>query len=48
MPPGTVLLLGDNRPQSCDARLWAAAGEPFTPLEAVVGRVVTRLRALTP
>ena len=48
VPGGTVPLLGDDRPESCDARLWAGEGEPFTPVEAVVGRVLTRPARLTP
>lgn len=42
VPQGTVLLLGDNRPRSCDARLWAPGGTPFVPVGALVGRVLTR------
>ncbi|MCC6830862.1 MAG: signal peptidase I [Thermoleophilia bacterium] len=48
VPDGAVLLLGDDRPESCDARLWAPRGEPFTPLAAVAGRVVTRPAPVTP
>jgi len=48
VPPGTVLLLGDNRPQSCDARLWVQAGAPFVPFGSVTGRVLTRPAPLTP
>lgn len=39
VPPGTVLLLGDNRPSSCDARLWVEAGSPFIADGLLLGRV---------
>jgi len=34
VPAGKVFLLGDNRDQSYDSRLWS---EPFVPVERVVG-----------
>lgn len=37
VPAGHVLLLGDNRARSSDARAWR---EPCLPLSAVLGRVV--------
>lgn len=36
---GHCFLLGDNRAASSDSRTWK---QPFTPLEAIVGRVCTR------
>lgn len=37
VPAGHMLLLGDNRAHSSDARVWR---EPYVPVSAVVGRVV--------
>lgn len=37
VPDGHLLLLGDNRARSSDARAWR---EPYLPLSAVMGRVV--------
>lgn len=36
VPAGHCFLLGDNRAASSDSRSWQ---QPFTPLEAIVGRV---------
>lgn len=37
VPDGHVLLLGDNRALSSDARVWR---QPYVPVSAVLGRVV--------
>lgn len=37
VPAGHLLLLGDNRALSADARVWR---EPYVPVSAVLGRVV--------
>lgn len=37
VPAGHLLLLGDNRARSSDARVWR---EPYLPVTAVLGRVV--------
>ena len=37
VPPGHLLLLGDNRARSSDARSWHS---PYVPVGAVLGRVV--------
>ena len=37
VPAGHLLLLGDNRARSSDARVWR---EPYVPVRAVLGRVV--------
>ena len=39
VPEGHCFLLGDNRAASSDSRSWK---QPFTPLEAIVGRVCAR------
>lgn len=39
VPAGHLLLLGDNRARSSDARVWS---EPYVPVSAVRGRVVGR------
>jgi signal peptidase I len=36
VPEGRLLVLGDNRPGSCDAHLWAP--DPFVPEESVIGQ----------
>jgi signal peptidase I len=41
VPEGHCFLLGDNRAASSDSRSWK---QPFTPLEAIVGRVCARRR----
>jgi signal peptidase I len=35
VPEGTVMVMGDNRPNSNDSRRWG-----FVPLQAVIGRGV--------
>lgn len=39
VPAGHLLLLGDNRARSSDARVWR---EPYVPVSSVLGRVVRR------
>jgi signal peptidase I len=39
VPEGHCFLLGDNRAASSDGRSWK---HPYTPLEAIVGRVSAR------
>lgn len=38
VPPGQVLVLGDNRPGSCDAHIWLERGAEFTPQSNVIGQ----------
>ena len=41
VPKGHVLVLGDNRDQSCDAHQWRGADgaqAPFVPMDAVIGQ----------
>lgn len=45
VPAGHLLLLGDNRAHSSDARVWR---EPYLPISAVGGRVVRRDRRSRP
>jgi signal peptidase I len=40
VPPGTVLVLGDNRGNSWDARFWP--GGPFLPQKEIIGRAFFR------
>lgn len=40
VPPGTVVVLGDNRANSWDARFWP--GGPFLPREEIIGRAFWR------
>jgi signal peptidase I len=39
VPENTVLVLGDNRNDSCDAHDWVDFGSPFVPLSSVIGQV---------
>lgn len=38
VPPDQVLVLGDNRPGSCDAHIWLERGAEFTPQSNVIGQ----------
>jgi signal peptidase I len=38
VPPDTVLVLGDNRNDSCDAHDWKNSGSPFVPKDSVIGQ----------
>ena len=40
MPADSLLVLGDNRPGSCDSHQWrdAADAAPFVPEDAVIGQ----------
>lgn len=38
VPPRTVLVLGDNRNDSCDAHDWKNSGSPFVPNDSVIGQ----------
>ncbi len=38
VPPGQILVLGDNRPGSCDAHVWLERGAEFTPDSNVIGQ----------
>ena len=52
VPADQVLVLGDNRPGSCDAHVWVERGAAFTPQKNVIGQAeliywpVTRVRFL--
>jgi signal peptidase I len=45
VPPGRVLLLGDNRARSSDSRSWR---DPYLPVRAVRGTVLTGRARLRP
>ena len=53
VPDGNLLMLGDNRPGSCDAHVWIERGAQFTPQDNVIGEAeviywpLTRLRFLS-
>lgn len=36
VPAGTLFVLGDNRPDSCDSHVWA--GDPYVPIGNVIGQ----------
>jgi signal peptidase I len=38
VPAGQVLVLGDNRPGSCDAHVWIERGAAFTPMSNMIGQ----------
>jgi signal peptidase I len=38
VPPKTLLVLGDNRNNSCDAHDWVDFGSPFVPFSSVRGQ----------
>lgn len=38
VPQGQLLMLGDNRPGSCDAHVWIERGAEFTPEDNVIGQ----------
>ncbi|MGD9571434.1 MAG: signal peptidase I [Thermoleophilia bacterium] len=43
VPEGRLVVLGDNRPESCDSHQWRRVDggpAPFVPIENVLGRVV--------
>jgi len=52
VPEGNILVLGDNRPGSCDAHVWVERGAAFTPQDNVIGQAeliywpITRLQFL--
>ena len=53
VPPGQLLVLGDNRPGSCDAHVWLERNAAFTPEDNVIGQAeliywpITRLQFLS-
>ncbi len=53
VPPGQLLVLGDNRPGSCDAHVWLERNAEFTPEDNVIGQAeliywpITRLQFLS-
>mgnify|MGYP006271993989 CR=1 FL=1 len=38
VPKDQLLVLGDNRPGSCDAHVWVTRGAAFTPQDNVIGQ----------
>jgi signal peptidase I len=42
VPPGRYLVLGDNRPDACDAHRWT--GEVFVARSALIGKVTSQVR----
>lgn len=52
VPAGNILVLGDNRPGSCDAHVWVERDAAFTPQDNVIGQAeliywpITRLQFL--
>jgi signal peptidase I len=52
VPAGQILVLGDNRPGSCDAHVWIERDAEFTPKDNVIGQAeliywpITRVRFL--
>ncbi|MBM3635317.1 MAG: signal peptidase I [Actinobacteria bacterium] len=53
VPADNLLVLGDNRPGSCDAHVWLERGAEFTPRSSVIGQAeiiywpISRVRFLS-
>ena len=53
VPKDEILVLGDNRPGSCDAHVWLERNAAFTPQKNVIGQAeliywpITRVRFLS-